>query len=82
MKRSLPEEAFDRSIGIIEGPLNRLGERILKSPVVLAPLGLGWTLACRTFLAVQRGDPTCLFRSLEGEVPGTQAESERNGVQS
>lgn len=36
----LPEELLDRSIGLLEGPLNRVLERVLKSRVVLWPAGV------------------------------------------
>ncbi len=35
-----PEELLDKYIGFLEGPLNGLLERALKSKIVLAPLGL------------------------------------------
>jgi hypothetical protein len=36
----LGEELLDRSVGLLEGPLNRVVERVLKSRVVLLPVGL------------------------------------------
>ena len=45
----LPEELLDRSIGVLEGPVNAVVERVLRSRVVLWPLGLslaiGWRAA-------------------------------------
>lgn len=36
----LPEELLDKYIGFLEGPVNGLLEKALKSKIVLAPLGL------------------------------------------
>ena len=36
----LGEELLDRGLGVLEGPLNRVVERVLKSRVVLVPVGL------------------------------------------
>jgi hypothetical protein len=36
----LPEEALDKSIGVLEGPVNRVLERVWKSRVVLVPVGI------------------------------------------
>ena len=36
----LPEELLDRGIGVLEGPVNRVVERVLKSRLVLVPVGL------------------------------------------
>jgi hypothetical protein len=36
----LPEEAFDRMVDFLDGPVNRAAERLLKSKVVLWPIGL------------------------------------------
>ena len=44
----LPEELLDRSIGLLEGPLNSVLERVLKSRLVLLPLGIGVTLTTKT----------------------------------
>jgi hypothetical protein len=38
----LPEELLDRSIGVLEGPVNRIVERVWKSRLVLLPMGLGF----------------------------------------
>jgi hypothetical protein len=38
----LPEELLDRSIGVLEGPVNRVVERVWKSRLVVLPLGLGF----------------------------------------
>lgn len=43
----ISEEALDKMIELIEGPLNRAGERILTSKLVLAPLSLGMDLSMR-----------------------------------
>ena len=38
----LPEELLDRSIGVLEGPVNRVVERVWKSRLVVVPLGIGF----------------------------------------
>jgi hypothetical protein len=35
----LPEELLDRSIGVLEGPVNAVLERVLKSRLFLFPMG-------------------------------------------
>ncbi|OGQ14159.1 MAG: hypothetical protein A2138_27810 [Deltaproteobacteria bacterium RBG_16_71_12] len=46
-KPPLPDELLDRGIGLLEGPANRLAERLLSSTIVLAPLSLSMTLGMR-----------------------------------
>lgn len=46
-KPPIHDELLDRGIGLLEGPVNRLAERVLSSTVVLAPLSLSMTLAMR-----------------------------------
>lgn len=41
----LPEELLDRSIGVLEGPVNAVLERVLKSRVFLWPVGLSQAIA-------------------------------------
>lgn len=41
--KPLPEEALDRFIGAVDGPVNRVLERAMKSRVLLAPMGLAMT---------------------------------------
>ena len=53
-KPPLPDELLDRGIGLLEGPANKLAERVLSSTVVLAPLSLTMTLALRG-MALLRG---------------------------
>lgn len=36
----LTEELLDRSIGLLEGPLNRVLEKAMKSRILLYPMGL------------------------------------------
>ncbi|MBM4280123.1 MAG: hypothetical protein FJ137_05005 [Deltaproteobacteria bacterium] len=43
----LGEELLDRSVALLEGPLNRLVERALKSRVVLVPLGVSLKVALK-----------------------------------
>lgn len=40
----LPEELLDRGIGLLEGPLNGVLERVMKSRVLLWPIGLSQAL--------------------------------------
>ena len=49
----LPEELFEKMIGVLEGPLNDRMERVMKSKLFLAPLGLSWTLGCRSYLMLR-----------------------------
>ena len=51
----LPEELLDRSIGLLEGPLNSVIERVLKSRLVLLPVGLGVTVVAKTLGFILHG---------------------------
>lgn len=53
-KPPLPDELLDRGIGLLEGPVNRVAERVLSSTIVLAPLSLSMTLMMRG-VALLRG---------------------------
>ncbi|MBI1944844.1 MAG: hypothetical protein HYS27_04065 [Deltaproteobacteria bacterium] len=53
-KPPLPDELLDRGIGLLEGPANRLAERLLSSTIVLAPLSVTMSLAMRV-AALLRG---------------------------
>lgn len=53
-KPPLPDELLDRGIGLLEGPANRLAERLLSSTFVLAPLSITMTLTMRA-AAMLRG---------------------------
>jgi len=61
----LPEELFDRAIGIVEGPVNRAAERVFKSKIVLAPMGLWWTATCRSILALRHRRPSVMWRGVD-----------------
>ncbi len=52
--KDLPEEAFDRMIGVLDGPLNRGLEKVMKSRIVLAPLGLSMTLSMKAMAKIRR----------------------------
>ncbi len=52
--KDLPEEAFDRMIGVLDGPLNRVLEKVMKNKIVLAPLGLSMTLSMKVMAKVRR----------------------------
>ena len=43
----ISEEALDKMIDLIEGPLNTMGEKLLSSKIVLAPLSLSMDLSMR-----------------------------------
>ena len=53
-KPPIHDELLDRSISLLEGPVNRVAERLLSSTVVLAPLSLSMTVAMRG-MALLRG---------------------------
>ncbi|HEY4223762.1 MAG TPA: hypothetical protein VGO62_20535 [Myxococcota bacterium] len=48
----IQEEALDKMIDLIEGPLNKLGEKIFSSTIVLAPLSLSMNLSMRLLARV------------------------------
>lgn len=48
----LPEELLDRGISALEGPVNRVIERVLKSRVVLFPVGLSFKITTRLLAVV------------------------------
>ncbi len=52
----IPEALLDKSISLLEGPVNRVVERIWKSRVVLYPMGLSFKLTT-TLLAQVMGAP-------------------------
>ncbi len=64
-KPPLPDELLDRGIGLLEGPANRLAERLLSSTVVLAPLSITMTLTMRAAAFVK------------GALPSTSTRDER-----
>jgi hypothetical protein len=47
----IQEEALDKMIELVEGPMNTVGEKLLSSKIVLAPLSLSLDL---TFRAMAR----------------------------
>ena len=65
--RSIPEGALDRTIQFVDGPLNRIAERAMKSRILLMPAGLGLNLWCRSSIAAQTGDWKALFRRPRGD---------------
>jgi hypothetical protein len=54
---SLPEEALDKLITYLEGPMNERVERVLKSKLFLTPIALSLTLGARTALAIRDRNP-------------------------
>ncbi len=52
--KDLPEEAFDRMIGVLDGPMNKVLEKLMKNRIVLAPLGLSMTLSMKMMAKVRR----------------------------
>jgi hypothetical protein len=70
--RPLPEETLDRVVSFLEGPVNRGAERVMKSRLFLTPLALGWTVYCRSYLALRDGKPSRLWRSVQSDIEGAQ----------
>lgn len=52
----IQEEALDKMIDLLEGPANKLGEKILGSTLVLAPLSLVMTTSFRLLALVMGKD--------------------------
>jgi hypothetical protein len=50
----LPEELLNKMIDVLEGPANRLAERVLSSRIVLAPVSIGLMLTFRAAALAQR----------------------------
>jgi hypothetical protein len=48
----LQEEALDKLVELVEGPMNTLGEKVLSSKLVLAPLSLSLDLTFRALARV------------------------------
>ena len=64
---SYAEETFDKVVRLIEGPLNDRAERLMKSKLMLVPLGVGWTVWARSLLALRDGKPSRLWRRVPVE---------------
>lgn len=64
-QRSIPEEIFERAVRYFDGPVNARAERIMKSRLVLAPLGLSLTIGSRTVLAVRARSLRPLLRPID-----------------
>jgi hypothetical protein len=64
----IPEAVLDRTIGVIEGPVNRVVERVLKSRVVLFPMGLTFKLSTALLARVMGAPPHARPRA--GARPG------------
>ncbi len=60
-ERSIPEEFFDRAVRYIDGPMNARMEKLMKSRLLLAPVGIGVTLTCRAIIAVRDRRVSALF---------------------
>jgi hypothetical protein len=54
---SLPEEALDKFISYLEGPMNVRLERLLKSKLFLTPIAVSLTVGARTALAIRDRNP-------------------------
>jgi hypothetical protein len=52
MKETMQEELLDKMIGVLEGPVNKLGEKVLGSKLVLAPMSISLGLAFRALAFV------------------------------
>lgn len=53
---SIQEESLDKMIELLEGPLNKLSEKVLGSTIVLAPLSLMMTVSFRALALVMGKD--------------------------
>ena len=53
----IPEALLDKSISIIEGPVNRVVERVLKSRVVLYPIGLSFKVTTAVLARLMGAPP-------------------------
>ena len=72
----LPEEALEKMIDLIEGPMNTIGEKVLSSKLVLAPLSLTLDLTFRALARVMgRHDA---YAKAQAKRPGnTQSDGSR-----
>lgn len=50
----LPEEAFDRFISVLDGPVNRQLEKLMSSKLFLLPLGLSMTMWSKSIAMVRK----------------------------
>jgi predicted methyltransferase MtxX (methanogen marker protein 4) len=50
--QTIQEEALDKMINLLEGPANKLAEKILSSNIVLAPLSISLNLTFRAMAFV------------------------------
>lgn len=64
-KRSIPEELFDRTVAYLDGPVNARAERVMKSRLVLAPIGLSLTVGSRVALAMRERSVRSLWRTID-----------------
>ncbi len=64
-KRSIPEEIFDRTVAYLDGPVNARAERVMKSRLALAPIGLSLTVGSRVALAMRERSVRSLWRTIE-----------------
>ncbi len=63
--KSIPEELFDRTVTYLDGPVNARAERLMKSRVVLAPIGLSLTVGSRMVLALRERSVRSLWRRID-----------------
>lgn len=59
--RPLAEEALERAIQVLDGPMNERVERLMKSRLLLAPAGLFLTLTARSWIALRDMNPRALL---------------------
>lgn len=50
--QTIQEEALDKLIGLIEGPANKVAERVLSSKILLAPMSIALNLGFRAMARV------------------------------
>lgn len=69
---SLQEEALEKLIEYVDGPMNRRAERVLKSRLLLVPAGLCLTLAFRSMVALRDRDLRALLGRRGAKKGGTR----------
>lgn len=51
-RQGLQEESLDKLISVLEGPANKIAERIFSSRILLAPMSIGLNLGFRVIARV------------------------------
>lgn len=50
--QTIQEEALDKMISLLEGPVNKVAEKVLSSTIVLAPISISLNLTFRAMAFV------------------------------